>query len=58
MRNVKWVEEIVLSPEEAVGTWQRGISYKGFAPHVTDFKGIDVEKVLLGVGSSTILLES
>lgn len=45
VRNVKWVNEIRLSSEEAEGTWQRGISYKGFPPHIKDFKNVDVAAV-------------
>eukprot|EP00038_Savillea_parva_P011368 m.197059 g.197059 ORF g.197059 m.197059 type:complete len:580 (-) comp19982_c0_seq1:119-1858(-) len=45
VRNVKWVERIVTSGEEAEGPWQRGISYKGFAPGVTSFEGVDVEAI-------------
>ena len=45
VRNVKWLRKITTSAEEADGPWQRGIAYKGFAPGIKDFKGIDVEKV-------------
>jgi len=45
VRNVKWVQQIVTSPEEAEGPWQRGIAYKGFAPGVTTFEGIDIEGI-------------
>jgi len=45
VRNVKWVQEIVVSDEEATGPWQRGIAYKGFSPNVKSFAGIDVEKI-------------
>lgn len=43
VRNVKWVGHIELSKEEAQGTWQRGMAYKGFAPNVKDAKTVDVE---------------
>lgn len=45
VRNVKWVERITLSKEEATGPWQRGIAYKGFSPMVRDIKNVDVEKI-------------
>lgn len=45
VRNVKWLSHIVLSDVEAEGAWQRGISYKGFAPGVKTFEGINVEAV-------------
>lgn len=45
VRNVKWVEKIVTSSEEAEGPWQRGIAYKGFSPNVTSFEGLDVESI-------------
>jgi sulfite oxidase len=45
VRNVKWVTNIVASSEEAEGPWQRGIAYKGFAPGVKSFEGVDVEAV-------------
>ena len=32
IRNIKWLKSITLSENEASGTWQQGISYKGF-PH-------------------------
>eukprot|EP00656_Telonema_subtile_P009952 TRINITY_DN14731_c0_g1_i6.p1 TRINITY_DN14731_c0_g1~~TRINITY_DN14731_c0_g1_i6.p1 ORF type:complete len:263 (-),score=57.28 TRINITY_DN14731_c0_g1_i6:64-852(-) len=46
VRNVKWLTKIRVSDEEAQGPWQRGIAYKGFAPGITSFEGIDIEKVL------------
>lgn len=46
VRNVKWLQSIRASPEEAEGTWQRGIAYKGFSPMVRSFTHIDVEKIL------------
>eukprot|EP00606_Chrysophyceae_sp_TOSAG23-5_P000285 GSChrysophyteH2.ASY1.ANO1.1605.1 assembled CDS len=45
VRNVKWVKEVRLSSEEAVGPWQRGMSYKGFGPSTTSLEGIDVEGI-------------
>jgi len=46
VRNVKWVDSIRLSAEEAEGPWQRGIAYKGFSPMQKDCTGVDVEKIL------------
>jgi len=46
VRNVKWVNRISLSSEEAEGPWQRGIAYKGFSPMQKDCTGCDVEKIL------------
>ena len=40
IRNIKWVQAIVTSDEEAEGYWQRGAAYKGFAPGITSFDGI------------------
>ena len=38
---------VTLRPtEEATGPWQRGIAYKGFAPGVRSFEGIDVVAAL------------
>ena len=34
VRNVKWVNRIILSDEESMGPWQRGMAYKGFGPSV------------------------
>mmetsp|Transcript_28948 Transcript_28948/g.84853 ORF Transcript_28948/g.84853 Transcript_28948/m.84853 type:complete len:537 (-) Transcript_28948:164-1774(-) len=45
VRNVKWVTSVVTAFEEARGPWQRGIAYKGFAPGVDNFDGVDVERV-------------
>jgi len=48
VRNVKWVKTIRTSSEEAVGTWQRGISYKGLAPNiksVKDFTQEDLDRI-------------
>jgi sulfite oxidase len=45
VRNVKWVGHIRLSQEEAEGTWQRGMAYKGFAPNIKCAKSVDVEKL-------------
>ena len=45
VRNVKWLKKIIVSSEESEGTWQRGISYKGLAHYVKDFKDVDLRKV-------------
>lgn len=45
IRNIKWVESISCSKEEAEGPWQRGLAYKGFNPSTTSTEGIDIEKL-------------
>mmetsp|Transcript_9427 Transcript_9427/g.34598 ORF Transcript_9427/g.34598 Transcript_9427/m.34598 type:complete len:574 (-) Transcript_9427:105-1826(-) len=45
VRNVKWLNTIITSAEEATGPWQRGMAYKGFSPSVKDLKGIQVDKI-------------
>lgn len=45
VRNVKWVQELRLSREEAYGTWQRGMAYKGFGPSRKSLEGVDVEAI-------------
>ncbi len=45
VRNVKWVQRIWLSREEAEGAWQRGIAYKGFGPSVLSTTGINVPRI-------------
>jgi sulfite oxidase len=45
VRNVKWVNKIVLSKEEAPGPWQRGMAYKGFPPSLKTLDGVDTEKI-------------
>lgn len=45
IRNIKWVEHIKCSKEEAEGPWQRGLAYKGFNPSTTSTEGIDIEKL-------------
>ena len=45
VRNMKWIKSIKVSNEESEGTWQRGISYKGVAHYIKDFKNIDLNKV-------------
>lgn len=45
VRNVKWVNRIILSDEESKGPWQRGMAYKGFGPSIKTLDGIDPEKI-------------
>mmetsp|Transcript_32527 Transcript_32527/g.37890 ORF Transcript_32527/g.37890 Transcript_32527/m.37890 type:complete len:578 (+) Transcript_32527:121-1854(+) len=42
VRNVKWVNKIELSHEEAEGAWQRGLNYKVIPPNITDVKNVDL----------------
>ena len=39
VRNVKWLRQVSLAAEESHGTWQRGLSYKGFGPSVKTTDG-------------------
>eukprot|EP00526_Cylindrotheca_closterium_P005105 CAMPEP_0113611466 /NCGR_PEP_ID=MMETSP0017_2-20120614/5572_1 /TAXON_ID=2856 /ORGANISM="Cylindrotheca closterium" /LENGTH=621 /DNA_ID=CAMNT_0000520417 /DNA_START=26 /DNA_END=1888 /DNA_ORIENTATION=- /assembly_acc=CAM_ASM_000147 len=43
IRNVKWVNRIELSKEEAEGPWQRGLNYKILPPSITDANEVDIE---------------
>ena len=45
IRNIKWVKNIKTSTEEAEGTWQRGISYKGLPHYIKDVKKVNIDKV-------------
>jgi len=45
VRNVKWVERLRTSSEEAVGPWQRGMSYKGFSPSLKSCKDMSEEDI-------------
>jgi sulfite oxidase len=45
VRNVKWLTSIAISPEEAPGTWQRGIAYKGFGPSTLTTNNLEVAKI-------------
>lgn len=45
VRNVKWVQKIELSTEEAEGPWQRGLNYKVLPPGVRDAKKVDLSKI-------------
>ena len=45
VRNVKWVQKIELSQEEAEGPWQRGLNYKVLPPGVKDAKDVDLNKI-------------
>jgi len=42
VRNIKWLNKVKTSTEEAEGVWQRGMAYKSFGPSVTSLDGIDV----------------
>lgn len=42
VRNVKWVKEVRLSAEEAVGDWQRGLNYKVLPPGLSSASGVDL----------------
>ena len=44
VRNIKWVNRIVASSEEADGVWQRGMAYKSFGPDITSLDNIDIAK--------------
>ena len=39
VRSVKHLVKVCVSPEEATGTWQRGMAYKGFNPTIKSTKG-------------------
>jgi len=45
VRNVKWVQHIKVSKEEAEGQWQRGTAYKGFNSSVRSFSQYKPEQV-------------
>lgn len=45
VRSVKHLTKIRVSPEEAMGTWQRGMAYKGFNPSMRTTDGIEVSKI-------------
>lgn len=48
VRHVKWLARVRTSAEEAEGTWQRGIAYKGMSPSLKSLKGFsdeDLQKV-------------
>eukprot|EP00397_Hematodinium_sp_SG-2012_P027967 GEMP01029418.1.p1 GENE.GEMP01029418.1~~GEMP01029418.1.p1 ORF type:complete len:409 (+),score=72.74 GEMP01029418.1:409-1635(+) len=45
VRNVKWVQAVRTSKEEAIGPWQRGIAYKGFSPSVRSFSTFSAKDV-------------
>jgi sulfite oxidase len=42
IRNVKWINKIELSKEEAEGPWQRGLNYKILPPSVVDANEVDL----------------
>lgn len=45
VRSVKHLKRIVLRNDEAEGTWQRGMAYKGFNPSRKSTTGLDVSKI-------------
>jgi sulfite oxidase len=45
VRNVKWINKIELSKDEAEGPWQRGLNYKVLPPDVRDANDIDLSKI-------------
>jgi len=42
---VKWVSEVAVSPQEAVGDWQRGLNYKILPPSKKSAQGVDLSKL-------------
>tara|TARA_B100001769_G_C22094410_1_gene590342 strand:+ start:603 stop:2066 length:1464 start_codon:yes stop_codon:yes gene_type:complete len=45
IRNIKWLKKITLSDKEVDGTWQQGISYKGFPHYIDDVNKINEDLV-------------
>jgi sulfite oxidase len=45
IRNIKWIKNIILSKEEAEGTWQKGISYKGIPHYIDDVNNINIDDI-------------
>ena len=45
IRNIKWLKKITLSENEVDGTWQKGISYKGFPHYIDEINEKLVEKI-------------
>ncbi|GAX21604.1 sulfite oxidase [Fistulifera solaris] len=45
VRNVKWVNRISVSREEAQGPWQRGLNYKTLPPSVTDASKVNLDQM-------------
>ena len=48
VRNVKWVQRVKLSSQEAEGAWQRGMNYKAMPSHwrtKQDLQGVDFRAV-------------
>jgi len=45
VRNVKWLSEVAVSPQEAVGDWQRGLNYKILPPSKKSAQGVDLSKL-------------
>ena len=46
IRNLKWIEKITTSSEEADSPWQSGISYKGMPHYIKDAKDISIKKLI------------
>jgi sulfite oxidase len=45
VRNVKWLNRIELSQNEAEGVWQRGLNYKPLPPGVTDASTVNLDEM-------------
>jgi sulfite oxidase len=45
VRNVKWLNKIELSQEEAEGSWQRGLNYKILPPSVKDASTVELNEM-------------
>jgi sulfite oxidase len=48
VRNVKWVQKVKLSSQEAEGAWQRGMNYKAMPSHwrtKQDLQGVDFSQL-------------
>lgn len=45
IRNIKWLKNITLGEDEVDGTWQKGISYKGFPHYIKEIEDSLVDKI-------------
>jgi len=45
IRNLKWVNKIIISDKEAKGMWQKGLSYKSLPSYIKDVKEVDLNKI-------------
>jgi sulfite oxidase len=45
VRNVKWLNRIELSQNEAEGVWQKGLNYKPLPPSVTDASTVNLDEM-------------